>query len=119
MSFVELPYTFKRRMMRLSSKFFYAHNLILLLTFILSRCLPTRSKRKELKEAFRLYDKEGESAKEPSSIGGSLIINNDVIFPRLCSLLGNGYIPTSSLREILAALDDQLTNDQLNGKWKS
>lgn len=41
--------------------------------------------QKELKEAFRLYDKEG------------------------C-----GYIPTSSLREILAALDDQLTNDQLN-----
>ncbi|KAG5880813.1 hypothetical protein JTB14_027980 [Gonioctena quinquepunctata] len=41
--------------------------------------------QKELKEAFRLYDKEG-----------------------------NGYIPTSSLREILAALDDQLTNDQLN-----
>lgn len=30
------------------------------------------------------------------------------------SIAGNGYIPTSSLREILAALDDQLTNDQLN-----
>lgn len=29
---------------------------------------------------------------------------------------GNGFIPTSSLREILAALDDQLTNDQLNGR---
>ena len=28
--------------------------------------------------------------------------------------IGNGYIPTSSLREILAALDDQLTPDQLN-----
>ncbi|CAH0692017.1 troponin C [Helicoverpa armigera] len=41
--------------------------------------------QKELKEAFRLYDKEG-----------------------------NGYIPTSSLREILAALDEQLTPDQLN-----
>ncbi|EFA07895.2 troponin C [Tribolium castaneum] len=41
--------------------------------------------QKELKEAFRLYDKQG-----------------------------NGYIPTSSLREILVALDDQLTNDQLN-----
>lgn len=26
----------------------------------------------------------------------------------------NGYIPTSSLREILAALDDQLTSDQLD-----
>ncbi|PSN49384.1 Troponin C [Blattella germanica] len=26
----------------------------------------------------------------------------------------NGYIPTSSLREILMALDDQLTPDQLD-----
>nr|CAD7591366.1 unnamed protein product [Timema genevievae] len=41
--------------------------------------------QKELKVAFRLYDKEG-----------------------------NGYIPTSSLREILMALDDQLTPDQLD-----
>ncbi|XP_075978101.1 troponin C-like [Anticarsia gemmatalis] len=41
--------------------------------------------QKELKEAFRLYDKEG-----------------------------NGYIPTSSLREILAALDEQLTPDQVD-----
>lgn len=33
----------------------------------------------------------------------------------ICTFIaGNGYIPTSSLREILAALDDQLTNDQLN-----
>lgn len=29
-------------------------------------------------------------------------------------MIGNGYIPISSLREILAALDDQLTPDQLN-----
>lgn len=27
---------------------------------------------------------------------------------------GNGYIPTSSLKEILGALDDQLTSDQLD-----
>lgn len=40
---------------------------------------------KELKEAFRLYDKEG-----------------------------NGFIPTSSLKEILGALDDQLNDEQLN-----
>ena len=39
----------------------------------------------ELKEAFRLYDKDG-----------------------------NGYIPVDSLREILLALDDQLTGEQLN-----
>lgn len=27
---------------------------------------------------------------------------------------GNGFIPISSLREILGALDDQLTGEQLN-----
>lgn len=41
--------------------------------------------QKELKEAFRLYDKEG-----------------------------NGYIPTSCLREILRELDDQLTDKELD-----
>lgn len=42
--------------------------------------------QKELREAFRLYDKEG-----------------------------NGYIPTSCLKEILRELDDQLTNEELDG----
>jgi len=41
--------------------------------------------QKELKEAFRLYDKAG-----------------------------NGYIPTSCLREILRELDDQLTDNDLD-----
>lgn len=27
--------------------------------------------------------------------------------------IGNGFIPTSSLKEILAAMDDQLTDEQL------
>ncbi|KYN30928.1 Troponin C, isoform 3 [Trachymyrmex septentrionalis] len=40
---------------------------------------------KELREAFRLYDKEG-----------------------------NGYIPTTCLREILRELDDQLTKEELD-----
>jgi len=40
----------------------------------------------ELKEAFRLYDREG-----------------------------NGYITTAVLREILKALDDKLTSDDLDG----
>ncbi|XP_067013505.1 troponin C, isoallergen Bla g 6.0301 isoform X2 [Anabrus simplex] len=40
---------------------------------------------KELREAFRLYDKQG-----------------------------NGYIPTSCLREILHELDEQLTPDELD-----
>lgn len=42
--------------------------------------------QQELKEAFRLYDKEG-----------------------------NGYITTAVLREILAALDDKLTDEDLDG----
>ncbi|CAG7724381.1 unnamed protein product [Allacma fusca] len=44
------------------------------------------SLQKELKEAFRLYDKAG-----------------------------NGYIPTTCLREILRELDDQLSNADLDG----
>lgn len=42
--------------------------------------------QQELKEAFRLYDREG-----------------------------NGYITTGTLKEILAALDDKLTNSELDG----
>lgn len=42
--------------------------------------------QKELKEAFRLYDKEG-----------------------------NGFIPTTCLKEILRELDDQLTDHDLDG----
>lgn len=30
-------------------------------------------------------------------------------------LIGNGYITTATLREILAALDDKLTSDDLDG----
>lgn len=45
----------------------------------------TEAMQEELREAFRMYDKEG-----------------------------NGYIPTSALREILRALDDKLTNDELD-----
>jgi Ca2+-binding EF-hand superfamily protein len=41
--------------------------------------------QKELREAFRLYDKEG-----------------------------NGFIPTTCLREILRELDDALTNEELD-----
>ncbi|XP_076033462.1 troponin C, isoallergen Bla g 6.0201-like isoform X2 [Oratosquilla oratoria] len=42
--------------------------------------------KKELKEAFRLYDKEGQ-----------------------------GYIPTGVLKEILKELDDKLTEEELDG----
>lgn len=43
-----------------------------------------------------------------------LIIHSFFWYFNVIDFLGNGYIPTSSLREILAALDDQLTNDQLD-----
>lgn len=49
-------------------------------------CFIKLSVQKELKEAFRLYDKEG-----------------------------NGFIPTSCLKEILRELDDQLSNADLDG----
>lgn len=42
--------------------------------------------QKELKEAFRLYDKEG-----------------------------NGFIPTSCLKEIMRELDDKLSDEDLDG----
>lgn len=42
--------------------------------------------QQELKEAFRLYDREG-----------------------------NGYITTSTLKEILGALDDKLSSNDLDG----
>jgi calmodulin len=48
--------------------------------------LPIFAVGKELKEAFRLYDKEG-----------------------------NGFIPTSCLKEILRELDDQLSDADLDG----
>ena len=61
----------------------------------------------ELKEAFRLYDKEGWHR-------SSLYLT----FTGNCWLYvstGNGYITTAVLREILAALDDKLTPDDLDG----
>jgi Ca2+-binding EF-hand superfamily protein len=45
----------------------------------------TEAMQEELREAFRMYDKEG-----------------------------NGYIKTTELREILRALDDKLTEDELD-----
>jgi len=33
---------------------------------------------------------------------------------QVCNVLGNGYIPTTCLREILRELDDQLTSDELD-----
>ena len=58
----------------------------------------------ELKEAFRLYDKEGEFLQ--------LSKLTCYILP---SLLGNGYITTATLKEILRELDSNLSNEELDG----
>lgn len=41
------------------------------------------------------------------------LLNSDTE-TQIHSTLGNGYIPTSCLREILRELDDQLTSDELD-----
>lgn len=57
----------------------------------------------ELKEAFRLYDKEG----NPKLL---------VYLKQKCNfmVLGNGYITTDVLREILRELDNNLTKEELD-----
>lgn len=89
--------------------------------------------QKELREAFRLYDKEGKDPQPPTGQCArypTLPSMNYVAFPlrrhhvslhpasafNYVSLLcaGNGYIPTSCLKEILRELDDQLTEQELN-----
>lgn len=59
--------------------------------------------QKELKEAFRLYDKEGEYFQTLNHCKPNLFITT-----------GNGYIPTTCLKEILRELDDQLTDRELD-----
>ena len=75
--------------------------------------------KRELKEAFRIYDKAGTC----------FLINYFVCYTiifwkfteRSCWLLkkyqflGNGYIPVSSLREILQELDPKLTSNEIDG----
>ncbi|CAH0563824.1 unnamed protein product [Brassicogethes aeneus] len=69
--------------------------------------------QKELKAAFRLYDKEEHIFTITQKLSREASFQLKSLYKDLISA-GNGYIPTSSLREILAALDDQLTTDQLN-----
>ncbi len=66
---------------------------------------------KELKEAFRLYDKEGDWLLY--TYGSNLYCVQIVI--KLFWFIGNGYIPTTALKEILRELDDKLTNEELEG----
>ena len=61
--------------------------------------------KKELKEAFRIYDKEGEEIEKEKCIYS--------IYLPMC--LGNGYISTDTLKEILKELDSKLTDADLEG----
>ncbi len=63
----------------------------------------------ELKEAFRLYDKEG------SIVDYGWFKDIQMILLHSIGVEGNGYITTQTLREILAALDDKLTALDLDG----
>lgn len=65
----------------------------------------------ELKEAFRLYDKEGWQLQKLIGTQEKLRRIKNFIFKSI----GNGYITTAVLREILAALDDKLTPEDLDG----
>ena len=84
----------------------------------------------ELKEAFRLYDKEGRNLSAKAR--GKFLLHYRkltayVLFlPQhfmsvylkkiiITIITGNGYITTSVLREILHELDDKLTPDDLDG----
>ncbi len=61
--------------------------------------------KKELKEAFRIYDKEG---KGENCTVVSMRLQNCPFVP------GNGYISTDTLKEILKELDNKLTNEDLD-----
>lgn len=56
-----------------------------------------------------------ESNREMFSTSGSTIRLLALMLKLWCVFPGNGYIPTSSLREILRELDEQLTEDELDG----
>lgn len=64
--------------------------------------------QQELKEAFRLYDKEGNS-----EFSYSAFHHHDWNDSNFFNV-GNGYITTAVLREILKELDDKITNDDLD-----
>lgn len=73
----------------------------------------------ELREAFRLYDKEGVCVEPLEPLYPCHLHNTrKFIGTRLQTssfCIGNGYITTATLREILAALDDKLTSEDLDG----
>ena len=64
--------------------------------------------QKELRDAFRLYDKEGKRTIKNYSTCKCIGICASFI-------AGNGYITTQTLKDILAQIDDKLTSDDLDG----
>lgn len=77
----------------------------------------------ELREAFRLYDKEGSNARGEIAKGTQSRVAFALIFTaiyrcrrwkrfRFCS--GNGYITTEVLREILSELDNNMSYEELD-----
>lgn len=75
--------------------------------------------QKELREAFRLYDKQGQLCKNATErFNCNYEINKkkreNSKHGLYYFLIGNGYIPTTCLKEILRELDDQLTNAELD-----
>lgn len=74
--------------------------------------------QQELKEAFRLYDKEGTQYNSLSLSHTHTCVREAIkflfLFLFLYFHLGNGYITTAVLREILKELDDKITNEDLD-----
>lgn len=66
--------------------------------------------QQELKEAFRLYDKEGMIDLWHTRTH----VNLNAKHWNFDLKLGNGYITTAVLREILKELDDKITNEDLD-----
>ena len=76
--------------------------------------------KRELKEAFRIYDKAGTRImhKKSTSVTCFFIlfyISSSLLNTQQQLFIGNGYIPVSSLKEILKELDPKLTSDEIDG----
>ena len=73
----------------------------------------------ELREAFRLYDKQGKYLNVISLCSRMLILLNTRIYFKswhifLILNLGNGYITTNTLKEILREIDSTLNEHNLD-----
>ena len=72
--------------------------------------------KKELKEAFRIYDKEGTFKNSCERLEITRPSRKAMIYYLAhCLSQGNGYISTDTLKEILKELDNKLTEEDLIG----